>query len=76
MLGHAAALAAALALSACDAAQNSGTATAAADAPIAPILATPDAVDPHSYARPLEASVTRVALDLAVDFTNRRTSGR
>ena len=35
---------------------------------IAPILTTPDARDPHSYARPTEARVTHVALDLAADF--------
>ena len=35
---------------------------------IAPILTTPDARDPHSYARPAEARVTHVALDLAADF--------
>ena len=44
-------------------------------AAIAPILATPDAVDVHSYARPLEARVTHVALDLAVDFTAKRIAG-
>ena len=42
---------------------------------VAPILATPDAVDPHSYARPLEARVTHVALDLSVDFDSRRIGG-
>ncbi|MEG8057672.1 hypothetical protein QP150_14120 [Sphingomonas sp. 22L2VL55-3] len=35
---------------------------------VAPILTTPDARDPHSYARPAEARVTHVALDLAADF--------
>jgi len=44
-------------------------------APIAPVLATADAVDIHSYARPLEARVTHVSLDLAVDFESRRLSG-
>ena len=42
---------------------------------IAPILATPDAVDVHSYAKPLEARVTHIALDLGVDFTAKRISG-
>ncbi len=35
---------------------------------VAPILTTPDARDAHSYARPAEARVTHVALDLAADF--------
>ena len=42
---------------------------------IAPILATPDAVDVHSYARPLEARVTHIALDLGVDFNAKRIAG-
>ena len=42
---------------------------------VAPVLATADAVDPHSYARPLEARVTNVALDLAVDFAAKRLAG-
>ena len=32
--------------------------------------------DPHSYARPEEARVTNVALDLTADFTARRLVGR
>jgi aminopeptidase N len=44
-------------------------------AAIAPILTTPDAQDVHSYARPLEARVHHVALDLAVDFDARRIGG-
>ncbi len=42
---------------------------------IAPILHTADARDVHSYARPLEARVHHVALDLAVDFASRRIGG-
>ena len=42
---------------------------------IAPILTTPDAVDPHSFAKPLDARVTHVALDLSVDMTAKRLSG-
>ena len=42
---------------------------------VAPVLASADAVDSHSYARPLEARVTHVALDLAVDFDARRVGG-
>jgi leukotriene-A4 hydrolase len=41
----------------------------------APILETEDAVDVHSYARPLEARVANVDLDLALDFATRRVSG-
>jgi aminopeptidase N len=47
----------------------------ASEAPVAPILATPDAVDTHSFAKPLEARVTHVALDLTVDFDARRIAG-
>ena len=42
---------------------------------IAPILAGADAVDIHSYAKPLDARVTHVALDLAVDFAAKRVGG-
>ena len=42
---------------------------------IAPILTGADAVDIHSYAKPLEARVTHVALDLNVDFTAKRVGG-
>jgi len=42
---------------------------------IAPILDTPDAVDIHSYAKPLEARVTHVALDLGIDFAAKRIGG-
>ncbi|MDQ3482949.1 MAG: M1 family metallopeptidase [Pseudomonadota bacterium] len=41
----------------------------------APILTTADARDPHSYARPLEARVNNVALDLALDFQAKRVGG-
>jgi len=41
---------------------------AAAPAPLAPILTTPDAHDAHSFARPEIARVTHVALDLDADF--------
>jgi len=47
----------------------------AKEAAIAPILTTPDAIDVHSFARPLEARVTHVALDLNVDFDARRVGG-
>lgn len=41
----------------------------------APILDAPDAVDVHSYAKPLEARVTHLALDLNVDFNAKRVGG-
>ena len=41
----------------------------------APVLATADAADPHSHAKRLEARVTNVALDLAVDFKSRTIGG-
>jgi aminopeptidase N len=42
---------------------------------VAPILATPEARDAHSFARPEIARVTHVALDLDADFEARRMSG-
>ncbi len=48
---------------------------AAAGAAIAPILTSADAMDIHSYAKPLEARVHHVALDLAVDFDAKRVGG-
>ncbi len=70
------AVASALLLSACKA----GTAP---DAPIsangermvAQVLDSADAVDIHSFARPLEARVTNVALDLDVDFNAKQILG-
>ena len=51
---------------------SSGRLLAAA---IAPILNTADARDIHSYARPLEARVHHVGLDLAIDFDAKRIGG-
>jgi aminopeptidase N len=42
---------------------------------VAPILETPEAKDNSSYARPAEARVTHVALDLKADFAARRIGG-
>src|SRR4051812_41611464 len=42
---------------------------------VAPILDAPDATDVHSYARPHEARVTHVALDLSTDFAAKRIAG-
>src|SRR4051812_2995993 len=55
---------------------NSQQSAAAPAAPmVAPILDAPDAVDTHSYARPHEARVTHVALDLTTDFAAKRIGG-
>ena len=65
-------------LSACERADQPPTATnqqEAAGPTISPILTGADAVDPHSYARPLEARVHHVALDLGVDFAGKRIGG-
>lgn len=48
---------------------------AAGDRQVASILDRPDAKDPQSYARPLEARVTHVALDLKADFEAKRLAG-
>ena len=67
------AAAAALLLAACQGTQAPKPAEDASG--VAPILAGADAVDIHSYAKPLEARVTNVALDLTVDFAARRLGG-
>src|SRR3546814_10953568 len=59
-------LTAAALLAACGPANDSTTKAATAAAPA--ILATPQGKDVNSYANPLEARVTHVALDLAADF--------
>ncbi len=67
---------AALALPACQAADQAAEREAAArPAAAAPLLTTADARDIHSYARPQEARVSHLALDLAVDFDARRVGG-
>ena len=69
-----AAATAALLLAACT--TDDGERLATADRPaIAPILTAADAADPHSFARPLEARVSHVALDLSVDMAGKRLSG-
>ena len=67
------AAAAAIALSSCQAKEAPSPTTEAVA--VAPILDAPDAVDIHSYARPLEARVTHLDLDLAVDFDAKRVGG-
>ena len=62
-------------LTACRAAPSANQAEPAAEAAVAPILSTPDALDTHSFAKPLEARVTHLALDLAIDFDAKRIGG-
>ena len=69
------ACAAALFLAACQAQSPDKTADQAATPTVAPILTGEDAVDTHSYAKPLEARVANVDLDLALDFNAKRVSG-
>ena len=70
------ALSAILALGACRADQGANQLQpSGGEAAIAPILTTPDALDTHSYAKPLEARVTHVALDLGIDFATKRIGG-
>lgn len=64
---------AALLLTSCQAADQSAQPTSSAA--VAPILTASDAVDVHSYAKPLQARVTHVALDLAIDFEAKRIGG-
>jgi aminopeptidase N len=71
-----AALVAALLLTGCRASgPTANQAQPQAAAAVAPVLGTPDAVDTHSFARPVEARVTHVALDLNVNFDARRIEG-
>jgi aminopeptidase N len=68
--------AASLLLAACQSGETPApTPKASGEAMIAPILSGADAVDIHSYAKPLDARVTNVALDLAVDFDAKRVGG-
>jgi aminopeptidase N len=69
------ACAAALFLAACQAQSPDKTAEQTATPAVAPILTGEDAVDTHSYAKPLEARVANVDLDLALDFDAKRVSG-
>ncbi|HEY8615380.1 M1 family metallopeptidase [Phenylobacterium sp.] len=54
---------------------GAGPAALSAPARIAPLLTTPEAVDAQSWARPREARVTHVHLDLAADFEQRTIGG-
>ncbi|HVI99711.1 MAG TPA: M1 family metallopeptidase [Sphingomonas sp.] len=66
-------LSATAALAACGPADTANQTAAATAAPA--ILATPEGKDVNSYANPLEARVTHVALDLAADFDRHVLSG-
>lgn len=59
------------ALAACGSAKNENTAAPQA----APVLFTEDAKDTHSFARPEEARVRHVSLDLTTDFDTRVVQG-
>src|SRR3990170_3842251 len=74
---RAALVAAVLLTAACRVAEqdNSAQPNANETAAVAPILTTDDAKDIHSYARPLEARVHHVDLDLAVDFDAKQIGG-
>ena len=67
-------LLAAFALAACGPAGNPPP-PSGKEVAVAPILDSPDARDSQSYARPLEARVTHVALDLKADFAAKRIGG-
>ncbi len=66
-------------LAACSPAADPGAPNAqeaaSAERQVAPILDTAEARDVQSYARPLEARVTHVALDLKADFNAKRIAG-
>ncbi|MCL6729263.1 M1 family metallopeptidase [Sphingomonas hankyongi] len=68
--------AAAVLLAACRAGEEGNRADASpGEMTVAPILTSEDALDVSSFAKPLEARVTHVALDLGVDFDSKRIAG-
>ncbi|HET9637620.1 MAG TPA: M1 family metallopeptidase [Allosphingosinicella sp.] len=58
-----------------DRGSQNGQEAAASERQVAPILDSAEARDVQSYARPLEARVTHVALDLKADFDAKRIGG-
>jgi len=64
-----------LALGACNPPAGEKAAEGKAERMVAPVLTSEDAKDIHSYARPAEARVTHVALDLKADFAAKRMAG-
>ena len=73
MLRHLTAAFAALLLASCQ--SQTPPPPSGQQAQVAPILDTPDAVDPHTYAKPLDARVSNVDLNLALDFDAKQVSG-
>ena len=69
------AAAAASLLAACQSLPPTTPVAASSGPVVAPVLATAEARDPYSYARPLVARVANVDLDLALDFDARRIGG-
>jgi aminopeptidase N len=63
------------ALGACAAATDAPQTAVSGQRMVAPVLTTPDARDTSTYARPAEARVTHVALDLVADFAAKRMRG-
>ena len=68
-------LLAALLIAGCHTGTMNNQTEQSSEAPVAPILTTPDAKDTHSFANPVEARVSHVALDLNVDFDTKRIGG-
>lgn len=68
-------VAAALLIGACRVSDDRSAPAEVVETAITPILGTADAVDTHSFAKPLEARVAHIALDLDVDFDARRIGG-
>ena len=64
-----------LATTACTAQYEPMTQSASSQPMVSPILTGADAVDSLTYARPQEARVTHVDLDLALDFDAKRIAG-
>ncbi len=73
MRAVAAALSLLLATTACTTMKDSQPVTT--ERMVAPILTTADALDTSTHARPQEARVTHVALDLALDFERKSVGG-
>ncbi|UVI40629.1 M1 family metallopeptidase [Qipengyuania spongiae] len=65
----------ALATAGCTTTGEGGMSAGTDGAMVSPILTSPEAVDELTYARPQEARVTHVALDLALDFDAQRVGG-
>jgi aminopeptidase N len=73
--GRAALALAALIVGACSPGKEEGAAKESGPRMVAEVLTTADARDANSFARPAEARVTHVALDLKADFAAKRVGG-